>query len=120
MREQTNPPGWDVPVALNIPHLTTTTDRKTTTMRQTVTLTLTIDIDHDAAQALPPLPGHMGPDAEPPITGLDAMMTDLRADILEHIAQHIKEGGDLVRLSPITLGCRISYGEPYTPTYDQF
>ena len=89
-------------------------------MRQTVTLTLSIDIDYEAALALPSIPGHNGPEPETPISGLDAMMTDLRADVLEHIAEQIKEGGDLVRLSPITLGCRINYGKPYTPNYEQF
>jgi len=89
-------------------------------MRQTITLTLSLDIDYEAGQALTGIPGVGGPNGHPPISGLEMLMTDVRADILEQVAQDIREGSDLVRVSPITLGCRIGYGQPYTPEHEPF
>lgn len=89
-------------------------------MRQKITLELTVEIDYEAGRALRGTPGTGGPNGELPITGLDLMMTDLRADLLEIVANDIKEGSDLARLAPITLGCAIRYGEPFTPAYEAF
>lgn len=89
-------------------------------MRQKVTFTIDLEIDYEAALELRGKPGIGGPDGHPPISGLELLMTDTRADILEIFATQIREGHDLVRVSPITLGCRIHYGQPYEPAYEPF
>lgn len=89
-------------------------------MRQRITFSIDLEIDYEAGRDLRGIPGVGGPDGHPPISGLEMLITDTRADILEIFAQQIKEGHDLARLGPITLGCQIRYGQPYAPAHEPF
>ena len=89
-------------------------------MRQRITFSIDLEIDHEAALELRGTPGVSGPDGHPPISGLELLIEDTRADILEIFATQIREGHDLARIAPITLGCHVRYGQPFQPNVEPF